>query len=97
MHKIFHCSHLISHYFSKTVVEKKTNRRHLSFKDISCITYRHDGRLFHITFVPLSHGVSIFNLALIGKAVFEKIFDNGGRRTDARGYLRIERYFSAFH
>ena len=39
--KIFRCSHLkrISHCFSKTTVEKETNRQHLSFKDISCHQY----------------------------------------------------------
>ena len=37
------------------------------------------------TFVPLSHWGSIYNLALIDKAVLEeKIFENGRRRTAGR-------------
>ena len=42
MHKIFRCSHLISHYsFLKINCREKTNRRHLSFEDISCSVYYH--------------------------------------------------------
>ena len=37
------------------------------------------------TFVSPSHWVSIWNLAVIGQAVLEKIFENGGRRTDDDG------------
>ena len=36
------------------------------------------------TFVPPLHWSSIWNLALIDPAVLEKIFENGGRRTDGR-------------
>ena len=34
------------------------------------------------TFIPQSHWGSIWNLTLIGLAVLEKIFENGGRTTD---------------
>ena len=36
------------------------------------------------TFVPPSHWGSIWNLALIGPAVLEKIFENGGQITDGQ-------------
>ena len=35
---------------------------------------------FEQTFVPPSHGGSIWNLTLIGQAVSEKMFKEGGRR-----------------
>ena len=37
------------------------------------------------TFVPPSHWGSIWNLALIGPAVLEKTFENGGLRTTMHG------------
>ena len=39
------------------------------------------------TFVPPSHWGSIWNLALIGQAVLEKIFENDGLRTDDGPWL----------
>ena len=39
------------------------------------------------TFVPPTHGGSTWNLALIGQAVLEKIFENGGRTDDNRSMM----------
>ena len=36
------------------------------------------------TFIPPSHWGSIWKLPLIGQAVLETIFENGGRRMDER-------------
>ena len=36
------------------------------------------------TFVPPTHGGSTWNLASIGPAALEKIFENGGRTDDGR-------------
>ena len=41
---------------------------------------------FMQTFVPPSHEGSSRNLALIGQAVSEEIFENGGGRTPKHGY-----------
>ena len=39
---------------------------------------------FEQTFVPLSHGDSIWNLALIGTVVSEEVFKECGRQTTDR-------------
>ena len=38
------------------------------------------------TFVPPSHWGSIWNLALVGQAVLEEIFENGGWQMEDHGY-----------
>ena len=41
------------------------------------------------TFVPPSHWGSIWNLALIGKEVLEKLFKNGGQWPGERGAMAM--------
>ena len=42
---------------------------------------------FEQTFIPPSHGSSIWNLTLIGQTVSEEMFKEWGRQTTTKAYL----------
>ena len=60
------------------VPEKKIFERFLPHMGVAAILVMWP-RCPEQTFIPLTHGGSTWNLALIGPAVLEKIFENGGR------------------
>ena len=64
--------------------------------------YGHGGHLRHVTqtprtIFPPTHGGSTWNLAWIGKAVSEKMFENGGQRTDDDGRTTEPAYTISSH
>ena len=74
-------------------MEKKIFEGFLPYKGVAAILVM-SPRPREQLFVRPSHWGSKWNLALIGPAVLEKIFENGGRRMDWRRTMAI---LKAYH